>query len=111
VLLFLHNPAIEPTNNRGERALRPAVIVRTPASPFPIDRTIPDACPVSAAEAVTIYRSCMQRWHIRERFPQPDWSIVDLLVARHLLSQGKPAVQIQAILRLASAPSSRRKRA
>jgi transposase len=28
VLLFLHNPAIEPTNNRGERALRPAVIVR-----------------------------------------------------------------------------------
>jgi hypothetical protein len=45
------------------------------------------------------------------QFPQPDWSIVDLLVARHLLSQGKPAVQIQAILRLASAPSSRRKRA
>jgi hypothetical protein len=28
VLLFLHNPAIEPTNNRGERALRGAVIVR-----------------------------------------------------------------------------------
>jgi hypothetical protein len=28
ILLFLHNPMIEPTNNRGERALRPAVIVR-----------------------------------------------------------------------------------
>lgn len=28
VLLFLHEPAIEPTNNRAERALRPAVIVR-----------------------------------------------------------------------------------
>ena len=28
VLLFLHDPAIEPTNNRGERALRSAVIVR-----------------------------------------------------------------------------------
>jgi hypothetical protein len=28
VLLFLHDPAIEPTNNREERALRPAVIVR-----------------------------------------------------------------------------------
>jgi transposase len=28
VLLFLHDPTIEPTNNRGERALRPAVIVR-----------------------------------------------------------------------------------
>jgi transposase len=28
VLLFLHDPTIEPTNNRGERTLRPAVIVR-----------------------------------------------------------------------------------
>ena len=28
VLLFLHDPDIEPTNNRGERSLRPAVIVR-----------------------------------------------------------------------------------
>ena len=28
VLLFLHDPAIEPTNNRWERALRPVVIVR-----------------------------------------------------------------------------------
>lgn len=28
VLRFLHDPAIEPTNNRAERSLRPAVIVR-----------------------------------------------------------------------------------
>ncbi|MBZ5728018.1 MAG: transposase [Acidobacteriia bacterium] len=28
VLLFLHDPTIEPTNNRGERTLRPAVMVR-----------------------------------------------------------------------------------
>lgn len=28
VLRFLHNPVIEPTNNRAERALRPAVIAR-----------------------------------------------------------------------------------
>src|ERR1700691_5446324 len=28
VLLFLHDPAIEPTNNRAERSLRPAGIVR-----------------------------------------------------------------------------------
>ena len=28
VLRFLHNPAVEPTNNRGERTLRPPVIVR-----------------------------------------------------------------------------------
>lgn len=28
ILNFLHNPAVEPTNNRAERALRPAVIAR-----------------------------------------------------------------------------------
>ena len=50
----------------------------------------------------------MRRWHIRKRFPQPDWSIVDLWVARHLLSQGRPAIQIQAILRLASPHFPRR---
>ena len=27
-LRFLHEPDVEPTNNRGERTLRPAVIVR-----------------------------------------------------------------------------------
>ncbi len=43
-----------------------------------------------------------------ERFPQPDWSIVDLWVARCLLSQGQPASQIQAILRLASPHFPRR---
>jgi len=76
--------------------------VQSPALPLPIDCATTNLGPASAAEAVTIYQSCMQRWHIRERFPQPDWSIVDLWIARHLLSQGKSAVQIQAILRLAS---------
>ena len=73
-----------------------------------IDWTTPDAFPSGAAAAVTIYRGCMQRWHIRERYPQPDWSIVDLWVARHLLSHGRPAVQVQAILRLASPHFPRR---
>jgi RepB DNA-primase from phage plasmid len=78
------------------------------AAPLAINWTTTDTGPVSAAEAVTLYRSCVQRWHIRERFAQPDWSIVDLWVARHLLSLGKPAVQIQAILRLASPHFPRR---
>ncbi len=43
----------------------------------------------------------MPRWRIQERFPQPDCSIVDLWVARHLFSQGRPVLQMQAILRLA----------
>jgi len=95
---------------RGESLLQSVrqSIQPPPASPFPIDWAPTDPGPGSPAEAVTIYRSCMQRWHIRERFPQPDWSIVDLWVARHLLALGQPAVQIQAILRLASPHFPRR---
>jgi RepB DNA-primase from phage plasmid len=79
-----------------------------PTSPFGIHGTVTEPGPTSAEEATTIYRSCMQRWHILERFPQPDWSIVDLWVARYLLAQGQPAAQIQAILRLASPHFPRR---
>ncbi len=79
-----------------------------PGSRFRIDSTAIAPGPTSTEEATTIYRSCMQRWHILERFPQPDWSIVDLWVARYLLSQGKPAPHVQAILRLASPHFPRR---
>jgi len=88
---------------RGESLLESvSQSIQPSAAPFPIDWTTADPDPARAAEALTIYRGCMQRWRIQERFPQPDWSIVDLWVARHLLSQGRPALQIQAILRLAS---------
>jgi hypothetical protein len=87
-------------------SVRPSI--QPSASLFPIDWTTPDPDPTNAAAAVTIYQGCMQRWHIRQRFLQPDWSIVDLWVARHLLSQGRPAVQIQALLRLASPHFPRR---
>jgi hypothetical protein len=80
-----------------------------PSQPTPrLSSTATEPGPPSTQEAATIYRRCLQRWHILERFPQPDWSIVDLWVARHLLAQGKPASQIQAILRLASPHFPRR---
>ena len=88
---------------RGEALLHSLSDCAQPrASPFRINLTATELGPTSAEEATTIYRGCMQRWHILERFPQPDWSIVDLWVARYLFSQGRPASQIQAILRLAS---------
>jgi hypothetical protein len=69
-----------------------------------------DAAPncVPAADAIEIYQACMKRWRILERFPQPDFSIVDLWVARHLLSQGTPASRIEQLLRLASPHFPRR---
>lgn len=61
-----------------------------------------DALAISAKQANQIYQTWMTRWHIAQRFPQPDWSIVDLWVARALLAQGAPAVRVQAILRWGS---------
>ena len=58
--------------------------------------------------AIEIYRACMERWHIRQRFPQPDWSIVDCWVARHLLARHWAPIQVQEILRLASPQFPRR---
>jgi hypothetical protein len=63
---------------------------------------------IARSQAIELYQACLQRWRIRERFPQPDWSIVDLWVARHLLSQGTPVSQVQHVLRLASPQFPRR---
>jgi hypothetical protein len=75
---------------------------------MPMSSPATEPGPTSADQATTIYQSCLKRWHILERFPQPDWSIVDLWVARHLLAQGKAVAQIRAILRLASPHFPRR---
>jgi hypothetical protein len=66
------------------------------------------AASIGAAEAAEIYQNWTHRWRIAERFPQPDWSIVDLWIARKLLSQGTPAERIQDILRLGSPHFPRR---
>jgi hypothetical protein len=63
---------------------------------------------IAASIAMEIYRACMERWHIRQRFPQPDWSIVDWWVARHLLARHWTPIQVQEILRLASPQFPRR---
>jgi hypothetical protein len=55
---------------------------------------------VSAATA--IYRAWLQRLRIPQRFPQSDWSIADLWIAKELLACGTPYAQVQAILRLGS---------
>src|SRR5215469_2832126 len=63
---------------------------------------------LETAEAAAIYENWIHRWRIAERFAQPDWSIVDLWIARKLLSQGIPAEQVQDILRLGSPHFPRR---
>jgi RepB DNA-primase from phage plasmid len=81
----------------------PAALVSS-ASP-----TLPNDAPgINASLATGIYQGCLERWHIRHRFPQPDWSIVDWRVARHLLRQRWTPAQVQEILRLASPNFPRR---
>ena len=64
--------------------------------------------PMTPAQAAEIYAYWTKRWHIAERFVQPDWSILDLWIARQLLAQNIPAARIQHILRLGSPHFPRR---
>jgi hypothetical protein len=57
---------------------------------------------ITAQGAARIYQRWTERWHIREHFPQPDWSIVDLWLARKLLAMHISVTQVEAILRLGS---------
>jgi hypothetical protein len=66
------------------------------------------AAAITAAQAIAIYQTWMRRWQIAQRFAPPDWSIVDLWVARALLAQGWAPDQVQDILRLGSPHFPRR---
>jgi len=74
-------------------------------TPFP---QTPPPTVTPATQSAAIYRTWMQRWHIAERFLTPDWSIVDLWVARALLAQALSPDQVQTILRLGSPQFPRR---
>ena len=70
-------------------------------------RTAPSSASISdlaikSIEAVAIYQNWLNRLQIPQRFPQPDWSIVDLWIAKELLSQGAPISRVKSVLRLAS---------
>ncbi|HUB34102.1 MAG TPA: DNA-primase RepB domain-containing protein [Bryobacteraceae bacterium] len=83
---------------------RPPAIPSRPT--MPSENSFPAT--IAASIATDLYQACLQRWHIRQRFPQPDWSIVDCWVARHLLRQGWLPTQAMEILRLASPHFPRR---
>ena len=62
----------------------------------------------AAAKAAQIYTDWLQRLRIRQRFPQPDWSIADKWIAKELLRSGSSAPQAAAILRAGSPGFPRR---
>src|SRR6476469_7092600 len=87
---------------RASAAPTPALTSRSIATFDSVPTTI------AASAATELYQACMERWHIRQRFPQPDWSVVDYWVARHLLRQRWAPAQVRELLRLASPQFPRR---
>jgi hypothetical protein len=67
-----------------------------------------EPAPITGVQALEIYQRWLKRWRILERYTQPDWSIVDLWIARELLAQGQPAVEVEAVLRFGSPQFPRR---
>lgn len=55
-----------------------------------------------------MYRRCLARLRILERFPQPDWSIADKWIAKELLRRNLPPPQVAAILQAGSPGFPRR---
>ena len=96
----LHTPALASQGFDDANSERPLGLAA---------RRLPVAPPgIEAAEAVQIYQNWTRRWRIAERFTQPDWSIVDLWIARKLVSQGMLTERVQDVLRLASPHFPRR---
>lgn len=81
----------------ADRLPNPARL-RPPATPT----TLEPASPLSPAQATAIYESVLLRLGIRQRFPQPDWSVADKWVAKQLLHQGAPLAQAEIVLRFGS---------
>jgi hypothetical protein len=63
---------------------------------------------LSASAVAALYRDCLNRLQIRERYPAPDWSIADLWVARELLATGIAPALVAAALRHGSPGFPRR---
>jgi hypothetical protein len=83
----------------------------SPASP----RSDPPASSIDTSsnlltkdQAAAVYHAWLHRLRIPERFPQPDWSIADLWIAKELLLRGTPPADVKTILRLASPHFPRR---
>lgn len=85
-------------------AITPRVVAATASSPHTPDEqsaSVPRSA-ITREGAVAVYQRWVQRWRIRERFPHPDWSVVDLWLASKLLAQHTPPAQVMEILRLGS---------
>jgi hypothetical protein len=79
---------------RGGAELRELAAAGAPPRATPVQRPAADWPPTTG-----LYRDCLTRLRILDRYPCPDWSIADLWVARELLRTGTPLADVAAVLR------------
>jgi hypothetical protein len=69
----------------------------------PVRATLQYSLPTTGHDSTTalkaLYRDCLNRLRIRERYAAPDWSIADKWVARELLTTGTDPTLVAAVLR------------
>jgi RepB DNA-primase from phage plasmid len=78
-----------------------AAVSQSPQTPEQRAAGVPPPS-ITREGATAVYQRWVQRWRIRQRFPRPDWSVVDLWLASQLLAQHTPPAQVIEILRLGS---------
>jgi len=72
------------------------------AAAAPVRATLEDSLSTTGHDSTALealYRDCLNRLRIRERYPAPDWSIADRWVARELLTAGADSALVAAVLR------------
>jgi hypothetical protein len=103
--LATHGPGLLQAIQRQPAASPAAEPVLTRRTSIP---TEPIPATLTATTAAVIYHRFLNRLRIPQRFPQPDWSIADLWIAKELLRCRVPPILVQAILRLGSPGFPRR---
>jgi RepB DNA-primase from phage plasmid len=63
---------------------------------------------VHPGHASQVYQNLVRPWRVTQHFAHPDWSIVDLWVARRLLARGWPPDRVRDIIRWGSPRFPRR---
>jgi RepB DNA-primase from phage plasmid len=81
-------------------------LTRPTLPPHAADALLPTG--LDATTLQTMYRNCLNRLRIRQRYTAPDWSIADIWVARELLQTGTAPALVAAILRQGSPGFPRR---
>jgi hypothetical protein len=93
---LLETAALKPPQASEFSRLRPTQPRTTPPSAPPVHLVL------EPIQAVAIYQSWLHHLRIPQCFPQPDWSIADLWIAKELLRQGMPDSRVKSVLRLGS---------